>query len=78
RLRPDGEADRRFYEALQADDFDFWRTTTVSDLEDSGQQEMLNWFVLLGAMERLGRSLSWSSYVATDVFNSNKVFALYR
>lgn len=78
RLRPDGEADRRFYEALQADDFGFWRRTTVRDLEDSGQQEMLNWFVLLGAMERLGRSLSWSSYVATDVFNSNKVFALYR
>jgi hypothetical protein len=78
RLRPDGEADLAFYRALEENDFDFWRKTSVAQLEESGQQEMLNWFCLLGAMEYLGRSVSWSRYVPTEVFNSNKVFALYR
>ena len=38
---------------------------------------MLNWFCLLGAVAELGLDLSWSSFVTTDVFNSNKCFAVY-
>lgn len=78
RLRPDTETDRAYYRALCDSDFEVFRGTSVDDLEQSGQQEMLNWFALLGAMERLGKSPAWTSFVATDVFNSNKVFAIYR
>lgn len=77
RLRPDTAADRRLYRALKESDFEFWRTRSLADIETAGQQEVLNWFPLLGAMEELGASLAWSGIVETDVFNSNKVFAVY-
>jgi hypothetical protein len=38
---------------------------------------MLNWFCLAGAMRELGMGLSWSELVETDVFNSNKCFAIF-
>ncbi len=38
---------------------------------------MLNWFCLLGAMAELGCTPSWSTFVETDVFNSNKCFAVF-
>lgn len=77
RLRPDTPSDKRLYEALRQSDFDVWRSTTLADLEDAGQQEVLNWFALLGAMQELGASPKWSEFVQTEVFNSNKVFAAY-
>ncbi len=77
RLRPDTPADRRLYEALRAGDYDAWRTTPLAAIEEAGQQEVLNWFALAGAMEELGARLEWSGFVETHVFNSNKVFAIY-
>ena len=38
---------------------------------------MLNWFCLAGAMHELGLPLRWSELVVTDVFNSNKCFAIF-
>jgi hypothetical protein len=78
RLYPDTGRDLDLYEALVAGDVDRWRSTPLSAIEDSGQQEMLNWFCLLGAVEELGLSLQWSQFVDTWVFNSNKCFALWR
>ena len=77
RLRPDTPADRRLYDALTTADFGLWEKTTTADIEHAGQQEVLNWFALLGAARELGSSLSlsWSTFVETWVFNSNKVFA---
>jgi len=46
-------------------------------VEHAGQQEVLNWFALAGAMEELGAELEWSTFVETHIFNSNKVFAVY-
>jgi hypothetical protein len=77
RLRPDTPADRRLYEAMRAGDYDAWRATPLKAVEDAGQQEVLNWFALAGAMESLGARLEWSEFVETHVFNSNKVFAVY-
>lgn len=77
RLRPDTGADRHLYDALVADDFAAWRGRTLADFEYAGQQEMLNWSPLLGAMSTLGARLAWSRFVETDIFNSNKVFAIY-
>ena len=76
-LRPDTAADMELYDALVARDLDRWRRTTSAEIIDAGQHEMLNWFCLLGAMEELGAGLEWSTMVTTDVFNSNKCFALF-
>jgi len=77
RLRPDTPADQRLYEALRASDYETWRRTPLKAVEDAGQQEVLNWFALVGAMEALGAHLEWSTFVETYVLNSNKVFAIY-
>ncbi|MGH3661481.1 MAG: hypothetical protein ACRDT1_12615 [Micromonosporaceae bacterium] len=78
RLRPDTDSDKRMYEQLVAGDVDSWRARSLDSIEDAGQQELLNWFPLFGAMTALGRPTpTWSEMVETDVFNSNKVFATY-
>ncbi|HEX3614767.1 MAG TPA: hypothetical protein VHU88_23970 [Sporichthyaceae bacterium] len=77
RLYPDIAADRRLYEALVAGDTATWRACTLADVEHAGQQEVLNWFCLAGAMGELGVTPTWSSLVETHVFNSNKAFAVY-
>lgn len=77
RLRPDTVADKRLYDSLMVGDIDAWRNTSLEDLETAGQQEVLNWFPLLGAMETLNKRPTWSKFVETDVFNSNKVFAIF-
>jgi hypothetical protein len=78
RLRPDTPGDRALYDALTAGDLATWRSATLTTIEDAGQQELLNWFPLLGAMQELGRTTpTWSEFIQTDVFNSNKVFATY-
>ena len=78
RLRPDTPNDRKLYQALIDGNDALWRQQTTLDIEDAGQQEVLNWFPLLGAMKELGATLDWSTFVPTQVFNSNKVFAAYR
>ncbi|MDV7090384.1 DODA-type extradiol aromatic ring-opening family dioxygenase [Rhodococcus opacus] len=76
-LYPDTAADERLYDALVRGDVETWRAVTSAEVVDSGQHEMLNWFCLLGAMTELGMPLSWSNFVKTDVFNSNKCFAVF-
>jgi len=77
RMRPDTESDRRLYDAMVAGDHEVWRNTPHADLEAAGQQELLNWFPLLGAMEELGLKADWSDFAQTEIFNSNKVFATF-
>jgi len=76
-LRPDTSADRHLYDALVARDHDAWRAMTAAQIVDAGQHEMLNWFCLLGAMDEANLDRTWSTLVETDVFNSNKCFAVY-
>ena len=47
-LYPDIESDRRLYEALRVGDYETWRKTPLASIEASGQQEMLNWYMLAG------------------------------
>lgn len=77
-LWPDTEADRRLYDALVADDYDTLMSVTVKEVVDAGQHEMLNWFCMLGAVAELGMAREWSTFRPSDVFNSNKCFAVYR
>jgi hypothetical protein len=78
RLHPDTASDRALYDALASGDFERWEQTTTADIEDAGQQEVLNWFCLAGAARELGLGApSWSTFVDTWCFNSNKVFATW-
>jgi len=76
-LYPDIESDRRLYEALRRGDYDAWRSRPLADIETSGQQEMLNWYMLAGAMEALGRKPDECDFIETWIFNSNKCFAVF-
>lgn len=77
RMRPDTPSDRLLYETMVANDFDALADLSLTDVEAAGQQEVLNWFTLWGAMQQADCGLEWSSFVETNVFNSNKVFAVY-
>jgi len=76
-ITPDTEADRRLYRLFVEGDYQTWQSTPSRDIVDAGQHEMLNWFCLTGAMDELGMQLRWSELVTTDVFNSNKCFAIF-
>jgi hypothetical protein len=76
-ITPDTAADESLYELLTTGDFDRWKATPTADIVDSGQHEMLNWFCLTGATDELGLEMTWSDLVTTDVFNSNKCFAVF-
>lgn len=78
RLFPDVESDRAFYDTLRIGDYFRWRDTPLDALEHSGQQEMLNWFCLVGGMAELKCKPVWTDFVETYVFNSNKCFAVFR
>ncbi len=76
-LYPDTPADRALFEALESGDYATWRSTTLTQIGDSGQQELLNWFCLVGAMAELGRLPSSAVFFETDIMNSNKVIATF-
>lgn len=77
-LHPDIEADRARLEEFRNADWDAWRRLTLDQIEESGQQELLNWMCLAGAMEELGRKPEIIDWVESWVCNSNKCFALFR
>ena len=77
-LYPDTPADRRLYDALSRGDYETWRKTPLAAIEESGQQEMLNWYMLAGAMEELGRKPDTCEFIETWSFNSNKCFAVFK
>ena len=77
-LYPDTAADRRLYEALRVGDYDTWRATPLSAIEESGQHELLNWYMLAGAMAELGRRATTCTFIESWIFNSNKCFAVFK
>ena len=76
-LYPDVDSDRALYDKLAAGDYESWRKTPLTALEDSGQQEMLNWMCLAGAMAELGHKPKDTEFVQSYIFNSNKCFASF-
>ena len=77
-LHPDMEGDRARFEELRRADWSAWRNLTTAQIEASGQQEMLNWMCLAGAMEELGRKPQIVDWVESWTNNSNKCFALFK
>jgi hypothetical protein len=75
-LYPDTPADRAMYEALRVGDYGVWRNTSAAAVEDSGQQELLNWMCLAGALKALGRTPAETDFIDTWIFNSSKAFLI--
>lgn len=76
-IYPDSEADALLFRALQQHDWETWRSYPLSAIEASGQQEVLNWHCLIGAMAELGHKADYTSLVQTWIFNSSKAFASF-
>ncbi|MGE0828077.1 MAG: extradiol ring-cleavage dioxygenase [Hyphomonadaceae bacterium] len=75
-LWPDTPADRLLYEALRTGDYETWRNYPANAIEESGQQEVLNWMALAGALKELKRKPKYTSFVDTWIFNSSKCFLI--
>jgi hypothetical protein len=75
-LWPDTPADATMYEALRTGDYAAWRETPAASVEDSGQQEILNWMCLAGALDALDRRPEWTDFIDTWIFNSSKAFLI--
>jgi len=74
-LYPDVEADRARFAELANGEFGKWRDLDTEQLRDSGQQEMLNWLCLAGAMEGLRPEVL--AYSETYIFNSTKTVVAF-
>jgi len=75
-LYPDTGADRFLYDRLLARDWDAWRNYPARSIEDAGQQEVLNWMCLAGALKALDRQPAETAFLDTWIFNSTKVFLI--
>ncbi|MGE3304195.1 MAG: extradiol ring-cleavage dioxygenase, partial [Hyphomonadaceae bacterium] len=77
-LWPDTPADRKLYNALRDGDYQTWRNYPAAAIEDSGQQEVLNWMCLAGAMNELKMkpSTAETGMLTTWIFNSSKTFMI--
>jgi hypothetical protein len=64
------------YEYLRDGDYEAWRKYPAQAVEDSGQQEILNWMCLTGALSALGRKPQETGFVDTWIFNSSKAFLI--
>jgi aromatic ring-opening dioxygenase LigB subunit len=73
-LYPDTAADRVLFEAIRSGDYDAWRNYPAAAVEESGQQEILNWMCLAGALKELGRKPADTELIETWIFNSSKCF----
>ena len=52
---PDIDTDRARFEELKSGNYLAWRDLKLEQLEESGEQELLNWIPLAGAMHELGQ-----------------------
>ena len=63
---------------MRTGNYDVWREVPLSQIEQSGHQELLNWFCLVGAMEALGRTPDMCEFVESWAMNSSKCFAIFQ
>jgi len=76
-LYPDLDSDRARFAEMRDGDMSSWKDMTTAQLEDAGQQELLNWVCLAGAMDALGRKPQWVDFAETYIFAAPKVFAVF-
>lgn len=77
-LYPDLEADRALLQHLQSGDYAQWRDLPLQQMEAAGQQEVLNWVCLAGAMAELDYKMQLLDWVETWMFNAPKCMAIFK
>ena len=76
-LWPDLDSDRIRLEELRDGRLSGWKDFSAAQLEDAGQQELLNWVCLAGAMDALGRKPGFVDMAETYIYAAPKVFAVF-
>jgi hypothetical protein len=76
-IYPDMESDRQRFEDLRRAAYGTFRELTIAQIEEAGQQELLNWVCLAGALSELGLKPEFIDYAESHVFNSNKCMAIF-
>jgi hypothetical protein len=74
---PDVESDRARYRELKAGDFLAWRELKLTQLEDAGENELLNWLPLAGAMHEAQQPPSYCEFYESYLMNSCKCVAIF-
>jgi hypothetical protein len=74
---PDVLTDRKRFEELRSGNYLAWRNLTLHDLEESGEHELQNLMVVVGAMNELGQQPSYCEFIESYVMNSNKCSAIF-
>ncbi len=77
-LHPDIESDRARFEEMKDGDYQAWARISTAQIEDAGQQELLNWACLVGAVDELGYRADIVDWYETYIFNSTKCLAVFR
>ncbi len=75
-LYPDLDADLARFAELKAGDYKAWSGLELSQLEDSGQHELVNWCPMIGAMEEAGQKPTYCEFLESFLMNSNKCVAV--
>ena len=74
---PDVESDLRRYAELSEGHYKAWRDIPLETIEDAGQNELLNWVCLAGAMDALGHKPVQLEFVESRLFNSSKSIGVF-
>ena len=77
-LHPDIESDRARFEEMKDGDYQAWARISTAQIEDAGQQELLNWACLVGAVDELGYKADIVDWYETYIFNSTKCLAVFK
>ena len=77
-LHCDVDSDRERFEEFKAGNYEAWRGLSTADIEDAGQQEMLNWMCLAGVLSELQRKPEIVEFQQTYVHNSSKCLVVAR
>lgn len=64
-LWPDVKADRLRCQELQEGRASSWKDLTVAEIEDAGQQELMTWICVAGAMHEVGQKGEVIEYLET-------------
>lgn len=74
---PDIEADRARHDELTRGDYLAWKRLTTSQIEDAGQQEILNWICLAGAMHEVGSKPAHSELIETWICGATSTMTVF-
>jgi len=78
RLYPDLVADRARVDELADGRWTQWSQLEPEVIDETGQNEILNWVCLAGAMSEAAAQCEIVDYVESHLFNSSKCFAVFR